>query len=834
MSSLKVQAATDRSYVYTFVVLCIGFLAGIMVGMHAFDRGPESEDVDDFHQSKRTIQTSQERVLIKGFDSRNNFRSTKKRETHNQSNIQGSNPFNCTEKRCKKCPKGKAKQPWNGQDPQIFAPLTADEMIKVNDFMVTNNYADNLTAMSSLSLNINFLTFMYLYLPNKTAVLEYKAGQGKYPGRYARVHVARGARAVPDYMEYKVGPLRANIMTAEQLYNDGELVFNSRPFDNIEYGFYIQLLSEEIKILEPLTIESFDGAYYPRENNDLQFWLWNGPPGALADERETRVIALLNPLAPNGADLLELDFLPLSATIHCPGTDFHQWYIYDFYYLNQGPFPNATALLNAYQNGSLRKFTLPDGYRETVLDRHLPDRDTDQPFRRNSFLSTPRTYEPDGPRYIIRGYNVDWMDWNFDVTAGQIRGPGLFEVSFKGNKIAYEISLNEIALTYGSGSSGQTNVIYADSSFAIGNYNGIIKSVDCPKHATLLETSHWEPSGASPVVTKSICVFEADGENALWRHKAYEFQGGLRNNYLVVRVSSTIANYDYIVEWHFQLDGKVFTIVTASGLIQATFWDHENPFMGSEKGRDAFGYRVGENAHGQIHDHMFGFKVDLDVLGTDNSMEVIHWKNNNVLSALRSQVPNVSEAPKYFLDNWTRYIEYELVENETGKRINMDEPEFWVIVNENERNKWGNMRGYEIKPIATAAQTLSDNHPAMPALSFTKYHCAITKRKEDEQYLDSSSDTHRLDKPIEDLEKMLNGESIRNTDVVNWVSIGFLHVPTSEDVPMTIRVEAAFMLKPFNFFNTTPVFDLQGHFDTKTLNKTGRPPKYTPCLEKIQ
>jgi hypothetical protein len=67
------------------------------------------------------------------------------------------------------------------------------------------------------------------------------------------------------------------------------------------------LLKDEIKILEPLTKESFDGAYYPRDNNDLLFWVWNGPPGAF-DERETRVIALLNPLAPNGVDFLELDF----------------------------------------------------------------------------------------------------------------------------------------------------------------------------------------------------------------------------------------------------------------------------------------------------------------------------------------------------------------------------------------------------------------------------------------------------------------------------------------------------------------------------------------------
>ena len=74
-------------------------------------------------------------------------------------------------------------KPWDSKDPQIFAPLTADEMVKVNQFMIANNYAHNVAAMSSVSLKINYLTYMYLYLPNKTAVLEYNTGKGPYPGR---------------------------------------------------------------------------------------------------------------------------------------------------------------------------------------------------------------------------------------------------------------------------------------------------------------------------------------------------------------------------------------------------------------------------------------------------------------------------------------------------------------------------------------------------------------------------------------------------------------------------------------------------------------------------
>jgi diamine oxidase len=102
----------------------------------------------------------------------------------------------------------------------------------------------------------------------------------------------------------------------------------------------------------------------------------------------------------------------------------------------------------------------------------------------------------------------------------------------------------------------------------------------------------------------------------------------------------------------------------------------------------------------------------------------------------------------------------------------------------------------------------------MRELSFTKYHCAITKQKDNEQYLkplyfpvaNKSKNESSLSQLY--LEDMLDGESVANEDLVTWLSVGFLHIPTSEDVPMTIRVESGFILKPFNFFDRTATFDV--------------------------
>ena len=49
----------------------------------------------------------------------------------------------------------------------------------------------------------------------------------------------------------------------------------------------------------------------------------------------------------------------------------------------------------------------------------------------------------------------------------------------------------------------------------------------------------------------------------------------------------------------------------------------------------------------------------------------------------------------------------------------------------------------------------------------------------------------------------LNGESVRNTDIVNWVTVGAYDVPTSESAPVTAVTgrQLTFWLQPYNYFD---------------------------------
>ncbi|WAR18480.1 AOC3-like protein [Mya arenaria] len=170
------------------------------------------------------------------------------------------------------------------------------------------------------------------------------------------------------------------------------------------------------------------------------------------------------------------------------------------------------------------------------------------------------------------------------------------------------------------------------------------------------------------------------------------------------------------------------------------------------------------------------------------------------------------------------------VQTESGYKANPLEPKYWTIVNENYRNHWGAKRGYLISPMATSTQTQVDSHPTLGAVSFTKYNCAVSKRKESEQFLDSLFDCFRLDSPRGDFSRILDGENIVNEDLVAWVTVGFVHIPSSEDVPMTVAVETGFTLKPYNFFDRTEIFDVPQTY-TGEYGLDESPPDFRKCRE---
>jgi primary-amine oxidase len=54
-----------------------------------------------------------------------------------------------------------------------------------------------------------------------------------------------------------------------------------------------------------------------------------------------------------------------------------------------------------------------------------------------------------------------------------------------------------------------------------------------------------------------------------------------------------------------------------------------------------------------------------------------------------------------------------------------------------------------------------------------------------------------------------NNESLVDTDLVLWHTVGFHHITTAEDFPVLPSERGTFQLKTVNFFDRNPALDLR-------------------------
>lgn len=158
-----------------------------------------------------------------------------------------------------------------------------------------------------------------------------------------------------------------------------------------------------------------------------------------------------------------------------------------------------------------------------------------------------------------------------------------------------------------------SNIAYLDTFYGFGRFTfELVAGFDCPQYATFLNSSFYanEVTHTHP---NSICLFEFDEKAPLQRHTSGRFVSVTKNTQLVVRAVATVGNYDYTFSYTFGLDGSIGVDVHASGYIQSAF----------AANNEQYGFKIHDALSGAMHDHVLNFKVDLDVLGTANSVQTV-------------------------------------------------------------------------------------------------------------------------------------------------------------------------------------------------------------------
>lgn len=268
---------------------------------------------------------------------------------------------------------------------------------------------------------------------------------------------------------------------------------------------------------------------------------------------------------------------------------------------------------------------------------------------------------------------------------------------------------------------------------------------------------------------------------------------------LVLRNVSTIGNYDYILDWVFLQNGTIKIMVGATGLAQAKAVDSKTIQDTTAVKDTRNGTLVDANIVAPTHQHIFNFRLDLDVDGEANSVGEILPKAIPVTNPefARSEMITIQKTYKSELEAIQKFDpdKIVLVTNTSGSK-----------------NKQGYATGYQVIPYA------GGTHPFMEEPLFTKTdsvlkraefisnHVFVTPYKSDELYSEGKYPAHNKDTGL-GLWTQQN-RLIQNIDTVVWLTTGTTHVMRAEEFPIMPTEWVTAMIKPFNFFNETPTLDL--------------------------
>jgi len=400
--------------------------------------------------------------------------------------------------------------------------------------------------------------------------------------------------------------------------------------------------------------------------------------------------------------------------------------------------------------------------------------------------------QPEGASFTLDGHELRWQRWSMRIGFNHREGLVLHTVGYEDDgsvrPVARRLSIAEMVVPYRD----PTGEHDRRTAFDIGEWGlgfmatSLELGCDCLGEIAYLDATLHDTRGEPYTIRNAICIHEED-RGVLWKH--VDAQAGAetrRMRRLVVSFHATVANYEYLVYWHFHQDGSIECEVRATGIMVTTQFEGEQP---------PYGTLVDERTYAPFHQHFLVARLDLDVDGEANTVHAVDSEalptgpgNPYGLAMVQRSTPLRSE-------------------HEGRQHYDWQRQRAWRVVNAGARNRLGTPVAYKLVPGGALPALLDPASPVFQRAQAVGHTLWVTPHRDDErwpcgEFPTQSAEDRGLpawtaaDRPIED------------TDVVLWYVFGVNHVTRPEEWPVMPVDVVSFWLKPDGFFARNPALDV--------------------------
>ncbi|KAK0473120.1 copper amine oxidase [Armillaria novae-zelandiae] len=502
----------------------------------------------------------------------------------------------------------------------------------------------------------------------------------------------------------------------------------------------------------------------------------------------------------NAEEVLHIDFPPHykntanGATLSVPSTKFPELSEDAFAATSQPQIPPPLKMFDF----------LPDLMQKN--EENLKPRDDIKPLH---------IVQPEGVSFKLDGNELEWQNWKMHISFTHREGIALSTITYNDNgkirPIIYRLSLAEIVVPYGAPEYPHPRKFAFDSGeYGMGTMaNELSLGCDCVGQIHYLPGAYVGHDGSAIVIKNAICIHEEDN-GVLWKHTDYRPGGHtqtVRRRRLVVSMVCTLANHEYIWNYHFYQDGSIKLEVRLTDILQVYVAETDEPIK--------FGTKVAPNVNAQSHQHLFSIRVD----------PMIDGINNFVIESDVIPLPNASTGSDLNFTGNVFIQEDTVLKKEAGSDWDWEKEQKWKIVNPARQHySSGKDVGYVVgvKGGVTRMMARKDGW-ALKRAQFVNYPVWVCRDVEGVkgsrmwpagQYVPQTKES-----PADLIGAWVKGEqNIENEDILVYLTVGTMHIPRPEDWPVIPVEHLNITLKPQSFFTMNPSMDVPETRDPKSVS----------------